>query len=113
MTKDAANSALAFVCGLCLLLLLEAGAAFLVLGGFDTEGALAETDLPAVTLLTDLRGTFTDLQGNEMSFADLRGKVVFITGGARGIGAAVGAESARRGASVALVNFFWGVGQAV
>ena len=35
---------------------------------------------------------------------DLRGKVVFITGGARGIGAAVGAESARRGASVALAG---------
>jgi thiol-disulfide isomerase/thioredoxin len=78
MTKDAANSTLAFACGLCLLLLLEAGAAFLVLGGFDTEGARAETDLPAVTLLTDLRGTFTDLQGNEHSFADLRGKVVLL-----------------------------------
>jgi NAD(P)-dependent dehydrogenase (short-subunit alcohol dehydrogenase family) len=35
---------------------------------------------------------------------DLRGKVVFITGGARGIGAAVGVESARRGASVALAG---------
>jgi NAD(P)-dependent dehydrogenase (short-subunit alcohol dehydrogenase family) len=35
---------------------------------------------------------------------DLQGKVVFITGGARGIGAAVGVESARRGASVALAG---------
>jgi NAD(P)-dependent dehydrogenase (short-subunit alcohol dehydrogenase family) len=35
---------------------------------------------------------------------DLSGKVVFITGGARGIGAAVGVESARRGASVALAG---------
>ena len=78
MTKDASNSALAFACGLLLLFVLEAGAAFLVLGGLDAEGALAETDLPAVTLLTDLRGSFTDLQGNEMTFADLRGKVVLI-----------------------------------
>lgn len=35
---------------------------------------------------------------------DLQGKVVFITGGARGIGAAVGVESARRGANVALAG---------
>ena len=35
---------------------------------------------------------------------DLRGKVVFITGAARGIGAAVGAEAARRGAKVALAG---------
>ncbi len=35
---------------------------------------------------------------------DLQGRVVFITGGARGIGAAVGVESARRGASVALAG---------
>jgi NAD(P)-dependent dehydrogenase (short-subunit alcohol dehydrogenase family) len=34
----------------------------------------------------------------------LEGKVVFITGGARGIGAAVAAESARRGARVALAG---------
>ncbi len=35
---------------------------------------------------------------------DLNGKVVFITGGARGIGAAVGMESARRGAKIALAG---------
>ena len=35
---------------------------------------------------------------------DLNGKVVFITGGARGIGAAVAVESARRGARVALAG---------
>jgi NAD(P)-dependent dehydrogenase (short-subunit alcohol dehydrogenase family) len=35
---------------------------------------------------------------------DLHGKVVFVTGGARGIGAAVGAEAARRGAKVALAG---------
>ncbi|MCB0876156.1 MAG: SDR family oxidoreductase [Solirubrobacterales bacterium] len=35
---------------------------------------------------------------------DLRGRVVLITGGARGIGAAVGAESGRRGARVALAG---------
>lgn len=35
---------------------------------------------------------------------DLNGKVVFITGAARGIGAAVGAECARRGAKVALTG---------
>jgi NAD(P)-dependent dehydrogenase (short-subunit alcohol dehydrogenase family) len=34
----------------------------------------------------------------------LRGKVVFITGGARGIGAAVGTEAARRGARVTLTG---------
>src|SRR5690348_6895789 len=34
----------------------------------------------------------------------LQGKVVFITGAARGIGAAVAAESARRGARVALAG---------
>jgi NAD(P)-dependent dehydrogenase (short-subunit alcohol dehydrogenase family) len=35
---------------------------------------------------------------------DLNGRVVLVTGGARGIGAAVGAESARRGARVALAG---------
>jgi NAD(P)-dependent dehydrogenase (short-subunit alcohol dehydrogenase family) len=35
---------------------------------------------------------------------DLNGKVVFITGGARGIGAAVAMESARRGARIALAG---------
>jgi NAD(P)-dependent dehydrogenase (short-subunit alcohol dehydrogenase family) len=35
---------------------------------------------------------------------DLQGKVFFITGGARGIGAAVGAEAARRGARIALAG---------
>jgi NAD(P)-dependent dehydrogenase (short-subunit alcohol dehydrogenase family) len=35
---------------------------------------------------------------------DLRGKVVFVTGGARGIGAAVGVEAGRRGAEVALAG---------
>ena len=34
----------------------------------------------------------------------LHGKVLFVTGGARGIGAAVGAEAARRGARVALTG---------
>jgi len=35
---------------------------------------------------------------------DLRDKVVFVTGGARGIGAAVGVEAGRRGAKVALAG---------
>jgi len=35
---------------------------------------------------------------------DLRGKAVFITGGARGIGAAVGTEAGRRGARIALAG---------
>ncbi len=35
---------------------------------------------------------------------DLRGRVVFVTGGARGIGAAVGVESARRGAKLSLAG---------
>jgi NAD(P)-dependent dehydrogenase (short-subunit alcohol dehydrogenase family) len=39
-----------------------------------------------------------------LAVVDLQGKVFFITGGARGIGAAVAAEAARRGARIALAG---------
>lgn len=72
------RSALGFVCGAFLLLVLEVGAAFLFMGGFGSAEENAEPSLPPMTRLGDLQGTFSDLDGNSFSFADLRGKVVVL-----------------------------------
>lgn len=74
----------ALACGLLLVLTLEAGAALLFLGAFgpDASRPTAEAatldELPPMTRLGDLQGTFTDLQGNRQSFTDLRGRVVVL-----------------------------------
>lgn len=72
------RSALGFVCGAILLLVLEVGAAFLFMGSFGSAEENSETPLPRMTRLGDLQGTFSDLDGNSFSFADLRGKVVVL-----------------------------------
>lgn len=72
------RSALGFVCGAFLLLVLEVGAAFLFMGSFGSAEENTETPLPRMTRLGDLQGTFSDLDGNSFSFADLRGKVVVL-----------------------------------
>lgn len=47
-----------------------------------------------------------------MKMLSLEGKVAIITGGARGIGAAIGRDFAARGAHVALTDILEEVGQA-
>ncbi len=75
------RQSLGFVCGALLLLLLEVGAAFLILGGFgpaeDTISAEPPA-LPAMTRLGDLPGSFINVQGQNFTFADLRGKIVVL-----------------------------------
>jgi thiol-disulfide isomerase/thioredoxin len=68
--------ALAVLAAVLLLLLLEAAPGLVVMGGFATGDG--QPTLPPMTLLTDLEGTVTDLDGNTMAFTDLRGKVVLI-----------------------------------
>ena len=51
-----------------------------------------------------IAGVMRDVGPLSWRSMSLNGKVVFITGGARGIGAAVATESARRGAKVALAG---------
>ena len=74
------HSASGFVCGVFLLLLLEVGAALLIMGSFGSvaQSTDAPPDLPPMTRLGDLQGTFSDLNGQSFSFADLRGKVVVL-----------------------------------
>jgi thiol-disulfide isomerase/thioredoxin len=72
------RSALGFVCGALLVLFLEVGAALLVLGGFDPAEDAIPAELPAMTRLGDLQGSFANLQGHDFTFADLRGKIVIL-----------------------------------
>ncbi len=61
------------------LLLLEAASALVIMGGFvDVDADAGQPELPAMTRLGDLQGTFSDLDGRATSFADLRGKVVVV-----------------------------------
>lgn len=69
-----------FVCGVFFLLLLEFSAGFLLLNSvtFGSDESELPADVPPMTRLGDLHGTFTDLQGKSQTFADLRGKVVLM-----------------------------------
>ena len=59
------------------LVLLEIVPALVVMAAFvDSESG--QPELPAMTRLGDLQGTFSDLDGRTFSFADLRGKVVVV-----------------------------------
>lgn len=65
-----------FICGVLLLLLLEAGAVLLLMGsGGSADDGPA---LPRMTRLQDLQGTFSDLTGQSFTLADLHDKVVVI-----------------------------------
>jgi thiol-disulfide isomerase/thioredoxin len=70
------RSFLSIFCAALLLVMLEAGAAFLLFG--STGSAENGPELPPMTRLGDLEGRFADLDGQEFSFADLRGKVVLV-----------------------------------
>jgi len=72
------HSSVVFLCAAAFLLLMEAGAALLTTGCFVTPADDVAAQMPAMTRLGDLRGSFTDMQGNRMTFADLRGKVVLV-----------------------------------
>lgn len=65
-----------FVCAALLLVLLEAGAALLLFGSLGAAGDGPE--LPPMSRLGDLQGSFVDLHGREYTFSDLRGKVVLV-----------------------------------
>lgn len=64
------------VCAALLLVLLEAGAILLLLGSVGS--AEDGQELPAMARLGYLEGRFTDLDGREYAFTDLRGKVVLL-----------------------------------
>ena len=67
----------ALIFGAIALILLEAAAALVIMGGFVDAGD-GPPELPPMTRLGDLPGTITDLDGRTMSFSDLRGKVVVV-----------------------------------
>ena len=70
------RSFLAALAAVLILVSLEAASGLVVMGGFATgDGPPA---LPPMTLLTDLNGSITDLDGHTVAFEDLRGKVVLI-----------------------------------
>lgn len=76
MNNVANKPFVSFVCAALLLVLLEAGAASLFFG--NVGSAENGPELPAMARLGDLEGRFADLDGQEFSFADLRGKVVLV-----------------------------------
>lgn len=76
MKSIASKPIAGFLCSVLLLLLLEAGAALLLVSGVNSADETPA--LPRMTLLGDLRGTFTDLEGKSFALEDLRDKVVVI-----------------------------------
>jgi thiol-disulfide isomerase/thioredoxin len=59
------------------LVLLEIVPALVVTAAFVDTGS-GQPELPAMTRLGDLQGTFSDMDGRATPFADLRGKVVVV-----------------------------------
>lgn len=76
------HSVLGFLSGIIFILVLEAGAVMLFMNSFGTnEGDVAALDappLPTDLRLEDLNATLADLDGRQVNFADLRGKVVVL-----------------------------------
>ena len=76
MSNVTSKPFLSFLGAALLLLLLEAGAGLLLLGSIGS--AENGPELPPMSRLADLAGGFEDLEGQNFTFDDLRGKVVLV-----------------------------------